>query len=164
MGSPLLYGTHIPLLKIVAANFCITSVIEFGCGNYSTLTFLNKKIFKDLKSIVSLECKKKWYKIIKRKVKDNRFKIIYNNEEKLLEIAKTHAPSDLVFVDGKSRVMREKTAFYGRNFSDLVILHDAENPEYKRAIQSYKFCYLYTKLLPNTAVLSDSIDLSKSLD
>src|ERR1043165_8497902 len=54
------YATHIPILIGLARLREIRSVLEFGCGNYSTLTFLNAAAFQHLDRLDSIENDDSW--------------------------------------------------------------------------------------------------------
>ena len=54
------YATHVPVLIGLAALRRVERVLEFGCGNYSTKTFLNRTAFPDLRELQSVENDRAW--------------------------------------------------------------------------------------------------------
>src|ERR1051326_6007095 len=54
------YATHIPMLIGLARLREMRSVFEFGCGKYSTLTFLNRSAFPHLERLCSIENDESW--------------------------------------------------------------------------------------------------------
>ena len=152
-------GSHLPLLKKIANKKHICRVIEFGSGYFSTGCFLDKNIFKYLEILVSFESQKEWYDKVYSRLKEERLVLIHKNEQESLDLSLQYAPVDLVFVDGKSGKMRVPTALYSKKLSNITVLHDANDNDYKEAISSFRYKYIYKKIKPHTAVLSDSDNL-----
>src|SRR6185295_2581550 len=69
------YATHIPILIGLARLREIRSVLEFGCGNYSTLTFLNRFAFPQLERLHSIENDDSWASTMQEAAKDDRWKL-----------------------------------------------------------------------------------------
>src|SRR6185503_16450373 len=65
------YATHVPILIGLARLREIRSVLEFGCGHYSTLTFLNASAFPDLERLHSIENDDAWATTIQEAAKDD---------------------------------------------------------------------------------------------
>src|SRR5262245_54771374 len=65
------YATHIPILIGLARLREIRSVLEFGCGHYSTLTFLNRFAFPDLERLHSIENDDAWALAIQEAAKND---------------------------------------------------------------------------------------------
>jgi hypothetical protein len=118
-------------------------------------------VFPLVECFVSLESSLDFSKQISSKIQDPRFSILVDTEEELLNISTQYSPADLVFVDGQRQDMRVKTAIWSASLAPLVILHDAEN--YIDVIPSFKYNFLFDKLLPWTCVLSNTIDVKLSL-
>jgi len=54
------------------------NVLELGSGSYSTIAFLDKKLFPNIKKITSYEDNYIWYKKINNKIKkNNKLQLIY---------------------------------------------------------------------------------------
>lgn len=145
-------ATHVPVLKHLAKKRIYTKIVEFGCGNYSTATFLDKNIFPDLKELISLETDKKWLRKIKQAMNDTRLRLIYGKDIKLIEISKGWT-ADLVFVDGHSYKTRVKTCIHAGSIAPIVVLHDSETPGYLEKISpSFTRFEVFDNLTPHTAV------------
>src|SRR6185369_3032091 len=66
------YATHIPILIGLARLREVRSVLEFGCGHYSTLTFLNASAFPHLERLHSIENDDAWAATIQEAAKHDR--------------------------------------------------------------------------------------------
>jgi predicted O-methyltransferase YrrM len=69
------YSTHLPILIALAHLRKIKTVLEFGCGHYSTLTFLNRSAFPDLERLHSIENDASWAEIIRGVTHDQRWRL-----------------------------------------------------------------------------------------
>src|SRR6476469_79510 len=66
------YATHVPILIGLARLREIRSVLEFGCGHYSTLTFLNASAFPHLERLQSIENDDSWAATIQTAAREDR--------------------------------------------------------------------------------------------
>src|SRR5215213_4818969 len=62
------YATHVPILIGLAGIRRVERVLELGCGNYSTKTFLNRSAFPHLKTLQSFENDDAWANTIRTDV------------------------------------------------------------------------------------------------
>jgi len=69
------YATHLPVLIGLGSRRRIKSVLELGCGHYSTRTFLNRKTFADLTVLDSYETDDSWATALKDVTNDARANI-----------------------------------------------------------------------------------------
>ena len=159
------HGSHVPVLERIPQFFTIKTVIEFGCGKFSTPTFMNKSIYPDLENLFSYETNPNWLKLVHAIFKDDkrlRIKLIPDNVNKIKRNLDTF-PVDLVFVDG----VRSHRAYILKNLkflSDLIVLHDAEcrRKRYLRAkVKSFKYRYFYTP--PNCSMRGKTVILSNKI-
>lgn len=160
------FSTHQPVLMAIPKWKKIYSAVEFGCGNYSTLTFLDKKYFPDLKFLLSFESDKTWARKISKRIKDSRHIIITMREKKSIDnfgnIMKEHnLLPDLVFVDGEKPQYRIPSALVSKNYSDLIVAHDVENQIYHSIFGFFKKSFVYKILVPYTAILSDNLPIQE---
>src|SRR5215211_8069380 len=65
------YATHVPILIGLARLREIRSVLEFGCGYYSTLTFLNRAAFPHLEELHTVENDASWAETIHEAAKSD---------------------------------------------------------------------------------------------
>jgi len=120
------YSTHLELLNFVFEHFKIKNVVEFGCGHFSTLFFLEKGV-----KLMSIEMQeKKWYDEINAYYgKYSGFQLVFSpgaHGFKKLKIDNC----DLCLVDGHLN-SRPDTANFMFNKADIIICHDYEHPVYK---------------------------------
>ena len=145
-------GTHIPVLTSIGKLFPeIKSVMEYGSGECSTLTFLNRNIFPNLERLVSTESQAQWaHEMSKRVNGDPRWTLILDDE------TDPAADVDLIFVDsltGESRV-RTLEKMLTTNFQGIVVCHDSQEPYYHVSLPKFPFRYNFPQYIPNTAIVS----------
>lgn len=144
-------GTHVPVLKSIGSLFPeIKSVMEFGSGDFSTLTFLNRDVFPNLESLVTTESQKRWADIMKSRIEDSRWTLIPDDE------ADPIADVDIIFVDsltGDSRV-RTLNKILAMGFQGIVVCHDSQEPYYRETLPKFPYRYNFPQYIPHTAVLS----------
>jgi hypothetical protein len=143
--SRLGYATHVPVLIEMARNFRIETVVEIGSGPVSTRLFLDKSIFKDLKSLLSFEHYKSWHKEVRKLVgKDNRFNYILT--DKSLDYYNIIEGGDMLFLDGLKHHRVYGLTTLGRNFR-FTVLHDSDMQRVVEEVEFdkyYKYMVTYT--------------------
>ena len=156
------YATHVPILIGLARLREIKSVLEFGCGYYSTLTFLNRAAFPHLERLQSVENDASWAETIHEAAKsDERWTL------KLVrrEIADTVATLDfeafdlVLLDDSKTSAQRSATirAVASKQPQHAwIVIHDFEVKEYRQAAADFKQCYAFKAFNPETGVLCNS--------
>src|ERR1044071_6161306 len=65
------YATHVPILIGLARLREIRSVLEFGCGYFSTLTFLNRAAFPHIERLQTVENDVTWAETIHEAAKSD---------------------------------------------------------------------------------------------
>src|SRR5690242_3885967 len=65
------YATHVPVLIGLAAIRSVRRVLEFGCGHYSTKTFLQRAAFPDLDELQSVENDRGWAETMRAATRDD---------------------------------------------------------------------------------------------
>src|SRR6185503_3939695 len=95
------YATHIPILIGLARLREVRSVLEFGCGHYSTLTFLNAPAFPHLERLHSIENDDSWAETIQEAARnDLRWRLQLVNGEISESVAELDLESfDLILID-----------------------------------------------------------------
>lgn len=162
------YLTHIPVLLAVARWRRVTSVLEFGCGEISTRTFLDRRHFPDLQRLVSLENDAAWADRLRQQTAGEP-------RLQLREVAGPIAPQvegidleefDLVFIDDsttggeRGATIRAVAARHPRR--PLVVIHDFEFPPYRVAARPFRHRHRFAGLNPNTGLLWNEGTLSRS--
>jgi len=95
------YATHLPVLIGVASVHRPQRVVEFGSGDFSTLTFLDKAVFPSLLRVESYENNPAWMHQMQAKLADNP-RVAYRFFEGRMRDAVSSADlpaADLIFVD-----------------------------------------------------------------
>lgn len=162
------YTTHVPVLIGLARILIVNRVIECGCGEYSTLTFLNRSAFPRVVKLLSLENNAEWLDRVAGKVSgDPRLEILGVNGQMSSAASAIEIDGyDLVFIDDsnsaseRAATIREIAA--KRAGSALIVIHDYETPEYRLAARSFKNRFTFNCLNPNTGVLWNDASINKS--
>lgn len=111
------------------------SVFEWGVGS-STDTILG---FDFIKSLDSVEGSSVWFDKYKHKTNE-RFRLIYEPNSLLYPLVTGRfGEYDFIFVDGVKREKCLETAMNMLKENSIVMLHDANRPNYKSFIDMYKY-------------------------
>lgn len=152
------YATHISVLIEIGKSLNIRRVLEFGCGFYSTLTFLDKDIFPELEFLHSVENDKIWSDKITHLVNDNRFQLTTIKGE-IKNIIDNNFVSgyDLIFIDDSTGILeRARTIEAISNcdeISGVVVIHDYEQETYQKAARTFEHSIVFDCIVPNTGIL-----------
>lgn len=166
LGPPLRaqndYSTHVPILIGLARIREIKSVLEFGCGYYSTLTFLNRSAFPHLERLQSVENDTAWAEIIRKSVKDDRWDLILVNGEIADSVSTLNLEKyDLVLIDdSKNSAQRAATINAVSNKEPRrpwMVIHDYEVDEYRRAASGFRQKYAFKVYNPWTGLVWNSV-------
>jgi hypothetical protein len=153
------YATHVPILIGLASIRKIRSVLEFGCGYYSTLTFLNRAAFPHLKRLQSVENDASWAETIQEVATDDERCVL-----KLVdgEIADSISHLDLeafdliLIDDSKSSAQRAATIraiAACRPERPWIVIHDYEVEEYRSAARGFEQRYAFRTYTPQTGLV-----------
>ena len=156
------YATHVPVLIGLAGLRQVERVLELGCGNYSTQTFLNRSVFPHLKELRSLENDPLWARTVGRAVaSDPRCTITFTGGPIAAAVAGTDLDYfDLVFVDDsassehRAATIRSLSALRPQN--PWLLIHDYEVADYQRAASAFKHRFAFKTYNPETAVVSNN--------
>ena len=134
-------------------------MLELGCGQYSTLTFLNRKVFPDLESLHSVENDPVWAATIKAST-DADCRSTLNLVRGLVADSLTQTDLeafDLILVDDSEnaddRTKTIKTLLARRPQRPLVVLHDFEVPVYAKAAKVSRYRYSFRSFNPETGIV-----------
>jgi len=146
------FGSHIGVLmgipKFVTTP--IETVVEFGCGFYSTMTFLSS--YPNLKTLFSLESNPVWLAQMQQTAWDTRVQFKQDTEADLARFA-TGLYCDLAFIDGATAEYRIISFLAIAKTAKLIVVHDAEQNYYDRVKDSPDFKVItFKQLLPWTAL------------
>jgi SAM-dependent methyltransferase len=165
------YATHVPILIGLARSLEITSVLEFGCGYYSTLTFLNRFAFPQLKHLQSVENDASWSETIQEAAKhDQRWSLKLVDGEIADSISDLDLETfDLILIDdSKNSAQRAATirAVAGQSPQHpWIVIHDFEVDEYRAAASGFSQRHIFKSYNPQTGVAGNRLVSDwKSLD
>jgi len=154
------HGTHLPILSRIM-EITRGPVLELGMGNFST-PFLDMMCRRQKRLLVSYDNDPKWHKINKR-YEHEYHKIILVEDWSKIDIDSTHW--SVVLIDHRPALRRREEAVRLKHNANYILLHDSEEKVrtfygYERILPHFKYRYNYDKLIPNTLVLSNFVDLS----
>ena len=153
------YATHLPVLVGLAQSFKIIRVLELGCGDFSSLTFLNRNIFPCLTHLTSLETNEIWLERISKKLaEDSRFNPISLRSSMADGLEQVNLEEfDLVFVDdsmtAEDRKRTIETIYNKKPDRPFIVIHDFEVNEYRLAAKNFESRYIFKGLTPQTGVV-----------
>jgi len=148
------YSSHMEfLLKHCTGS---ESILELGCGKYSTPLFLNRSLFPKVTRLVSVENDQEWAKRIIRDHSDPRLTVIVFADP-IVDCLSTMnlAEYDLIFVDNASMQERISAIEYlARNvFTQKVVIHDYEVQDYRDAAKGFTHSLIDGFRTPHTAMV-----------
>ncbi|MBX7209080.1 MAG: hypothetical protein K1X78_12255 [Verrucomicrobiaceae bacterium] len=152
------YVTHLPVLVGVGSLLKIRSVLEFGSGNHSSLTFLDRNCFPDVERVDSFENDVEWGCSIRAKTAhDPRF-TMHLLEGSVADAVRTVKIEDydLIFIDDSVESEQRQATITAvvalRPSRAVVVVHDFEHPPYRHRLRPMKHTVRMTALNPNTGV------------
>jgi hypothetical protein len=149
----------VPVLIGIARIREVRNVLEFGCGYYSTLTFLNAAVFPHLERLDSVENDAAWAETINETAKnDPRWTL------NLVEGAISDAVStldleafDLILIDdsqtSEQRVCTIREVAKRAPHRPWIVIHDFEVEDYRRAASGFRQSHRFKAYNPNTGLL-----------
>jgi hypothetical protein len=149
------YGSHLPVL-VKVMEITKGPVLELGCG-FSSTPLLHWLCQDQGRKFLSYENDMVW-------IGKLGYPVEYIEDWAKTDIDDTHWSA--VFIDQRPGERRIIDALRVKDHADLIVLHDSE-PEldkyygYEKIYPLFKYRYDYTKFLPNTTVISNSIDIRK---
>lgn len=116
-------ATHLPVFEDLFKRFQIKTVLEFGCGMFSTAMFVNAGC-----DVTSIEMQNKsWYDKVKSELPTVDLRLALGPHEwEELDLKPRY---DLIFVDGH-RDSRPDCLIWAKDHTDLIVAHDTEHPAY----------------------------------
>jgi hypothetical protein len=147
----------------------VRNVLEFGCGNYSTLTFLNRSAFPHLERLHSLENDDSWAVTIQETTKDDRWTLqIVNGEIADSVVHLDLEVFDLILIDdSKTSTQRAATiraVARKEPRHPWIVIHDFEVEEYREAASGFKHRHRFRAYNPETGVVGNRAADWKTID
>jgi hypothetical protein len=148
-------ATHLPLL-IRVFDLSEGDVLELGTGYFSTLVF-HWLACMTKRHIVSVESNPRWYDKVKKFASDNHEIILVNSWD---EFPVEDKHWGMVFIDHGPNGRRQVEIERLKDKADYIVIHDTEIKEdhhyhYTSIWPLFKYRKDYTKLVPNTSVVSN---------
>ena len=163
------YATHIPILTGLARIRQIRSVLEFGCGRYSTLTFLNRTAFPHLERLHSIENDDSWAATIQQIAQEDRRWSLQLVEGEISEtVSNLDLESfDLILIDDSKTSAQRAATIRAVGLKQperpWIVIHDFEVEEYRRAASGFRHRHRFRAYNPETGVVANQAVDWKSL-
>ena len=163
------YATHIPILIGLARIRQIRSVLEFGCGRYSTLTFLNRTAFPHLERLHSIENDDSWAATIQQIAQEDRRWSLQLVEGEISEtVSNLDLESfDLILIDDSKTSAQRAATIRAVGLKQperpWIVIHDFEVEEYRRAASGFRHRHRFRAYNPETGVVANRVVDWKSL-
>jgi precorrin-6B methylase 2 len=162
------YATHIPILIGLSRMREIRHVLEFGCGRYSTLTFLNRSAFPHLERLHSIENDDSWAATIQEAAKDDQRWTLQLVNGAISESVADLESFDLILIDdSKTSAQRAATiraVAATQPQRPWIVIHDFEVEEYRNAASGFKYRHRFRAYNPETGVVANQINEWKVID
>jgi predicted O-methyltransferase YrrM len=140
-------ATHLPILRDLLKCGGIKTVLEFGCGMYSTKAFLDAGC-----ELTSIEMQSEsWFSLAQSLYPGHDIRLALGAYEwQTLDLKPRY---DLIFVDGHGD-SRPDCMEWAKYHTDLIVAHDTEHPYYKwdRADMSGFNKEVFSAVIPHTTV------------
>ena len=165
------YATHVPILIGLARVREIKSVLEFGCGYYSTLTFLNRSVFPQLERLQSVENDSSWGETLEEVAgKDDRWVLNLIQGDIADAVPGLDLETfDLILIDDSTnsaqRAATIRAVANRQPRRPWIAIHDFEVEEYQRAARGFEKRYIFKSYNPQTGLVCNCTDFdSRSLN
>ena len=164
------YATHIPILIGLARLRKVRSVLEFGCGHFSTLTFLNASAFPHLERLHSIENDDSWAQTIEEAARnDHRWRLQLVNGEIAECVADLDLESfDLILIDDSKTSEQRAATIRAIGAKEpkhpWIVIHDFEFAEYRRAASAFPHRYRFRAYNPETGVVTNQMNEWRNID
>lgn len=158
MARPkIFHGSHIPIL-VKVMSISDGPVLELGAGFFST-PLLGWLCRAKGREFVSYENNEKWCEALRRNIGFHP-KFVKNWGD--IKVDDTHW--SVAFIDLRPGIRRKVCANRLKDNADYIVIHDSEPDinkfyRYTDIYPLFKYRYNYTKVRPNTVVLSNFKDL-----
>ena len=153
------YATHVPILVGVAAAFKPKSIIEFGSGAFSTVSFLDEAAYPSIRIVDSYENNRDWFDQMRQKLPSSKRVNLHFVEGEMYKAVSTAKPSaaDLIFIDdsptAKARVPTVEEVARSCGTQPLVVLHDNDLRVLRRATRKFEHRISISTFNPQCSVM-----------
>ena len=138
------YASHLPVLQMMLGLVKPKRVLELGSGPHSTPLFLQAGV-----KLTSLETDEGWF-MKAEGYGDFDLRLV----EDVVESLPLIGDFDLVFIDNSDNETDREKAIRAvlSQAHPVTVIHDAEYPLYRAAIEEAKNYMIFSDLVPHTAV------------
>jgi predicted O-methyltransferase YrrM len=158
------YCTHVPVLVGLARILDPQCIVEFGCGLYSTPLFLDRRAFSGVRQLISFENDPSWAAQVRDTVNDPRLQLnVVGGDMHVAAATAALDGADCIFIDDSTTAdQRARTIHVVRRRAlptVVVVVHDAEVPQYAAETKAFPKRYIFDALTPQTGVLWSARDM-----
>jgi predicted O-methyltransferase YrrM len=153
------YATHVPILIGVAAACSPRSLIEFGSGTLSTLSFLDEVAFPSLQKVESYENNKQWFDQVRERIPAHGridLRLVEGEMYRAVDAANTPA-ADMIFIDdsptAEARVPTVEEVARRCGTGPVVVLHDNDLRKLRRASRKFENRIACKAFNPQTCIM-----------
>jgi hypothetical protein len=138
------YATHVPVLVGVAAACRPESVIEFGSGTFSTMSFLDEEAFPSIRKVDSYENNQEWFNQVRKKLPSGGRVDLHFVEGEMNKAVRSAKPSTagMIFIDdspsARARVPTVREVARSCGEEPVVIMHDHDLRRLRLATLSFE--------------------------
>jgi hypothetical protein len=164
------FATHVPILIGLGRSRKIQRVLEFGCGKYSTLTFLNRSVFPHLEQLHSVENDDSWAAMIQEAAKhDSRWSLQLVSGEIADSVTDLDLEAfDLIMIDDSQtstqRAATIRTVASRKPQHPWIVIHDFEVEDYRKAAAGFKYRHRFRSYNPETGLVGNQMAEWKGID
>lgn len=161
------YATHIPVLIGLARLISIRRVLELGCGDYSTRTFLNETAFPELSLLHSIENDREWAERTSSSIeKTSRFQLTPVETQMSLYIPSIRDWNyELIFIDDSltaaERAETIQQVAQHCHANNIIVIHDFDVLDYRHASRHWPHRFTFTGIMPHVGIAWDEADLDR---
>lgn len=140
-------ATHLPVFEKLFEKYPIKTVLEFGCGEFSTSFFIQHASY-----VTAIEMQSEdWYKRVKKAHPSVDLRLALGPFKWKEQPLMSHY--DLIFVDGHGD-SRPECINWAQDRTDIIVAHDTEHPYYRWELVDVKGFtkHVYDELSPTTTV------------
>jgi hypothetical protein len=153
------YATHIPVLVGVSSACQPQRIVEFGSGDFSTLTFLDQAVFPNVLRVESYENNLYWMQRMQAKLAGNPRAVCHFFGGRMRDAVSRADLSavDLIFVDdspsGWERAHTIKELAQVHPERAMTIVHDYDLPAIRVACRMFEHRFAFTTFTPQTCAV-----------
>jgi predicted O-methyltransferase YrrM len=153
------YATHVPVLVGVAAAYRPKSLLEFGAGTFSTLSFLDDVAFPSLQRVESYENNREWFEQLRQRLPANARVHLQLVEGEMYRAVEGANPSGagMIFIDdsptAEARVPTVVEVARRCGTGPVVVLHDNDLRRLRLAARKFENRISFNAFNPQCCVM-----------